>query len=223
MKKIQIGNDFTVSWLLTHLGKAFSPVNKTFEIEVSSAYGTILVSDVFTEGNILTFLVPSSQQVYLGSYDISLTITEEVTGQRWSLKQCNAFALVPCNSEFVNDEIVQLESGIVFPSHGLSAYELAVLNGYPGTYDEWVRMYAGLKPTRISFIGISGEVLHTIEVAAPVEYSSYGSSYAYEPVGDWGDMTESYSEEPIGEWSDTEASVDENVVSTDDTTLISNP
>lgn len=137
MKKIQIGNDFTVSWLLTHLGKAFSLVNKTFEIEVSSAYGAILVSDVFAEGNILTFLVPSSQQVYLGSYDVSLSIIDNTTNQRWSLKQCNAFALVPCNSEFVNDEIVQLESGIVFPSHGLSAYELAVLNGYTGTHEEW--------------------------------------------------------------------------------------
>ena len=81
-----------------------------------------------------------------------------------------------------------------------------------------MKIYAGLQPARISFIGISGNVLHTMDVATPVEYSSYGSSYAYEPVGDWGDMTESYSEEPIGEWSDAETLSDENVESTDETT-----
>lgn len=113
MKRIQIGNDFRVSWTLTQLGEAFSLVGKTYDIEVSSTYGVILVSDVLAEDNILSFGIPASQQVYLGNYDITLKITDEA-GQKWRLKQCDAFALVPCDCGDVV-EVVQLESGIAYP------------------------------------------------------------------------------------------------------------
>lgn len=112
MKRIQIGNDFRVSWTLTQLGEAFNLVGKTYDIEVSSPYGVILVSDVVAEDNVLSFNIPASQQVYLGNYDITLTITNDE--QTWRLKQCDAFALVPCDCGDVV-EIVQLSSGIVYP------------------------------------------------------------------------------------------------------------
>ncbi len=113
MKRIQIGNDFRVSWALTQLGEAFSLVGKTYDIEVSSPYGVIIVNDVVAENNILSFGIPASQQVYLGNYDITLKITNE-EGQTWRLKQCDAFALVPCDcGEIV--EVVQLASGIAYP------------------------------------------------------------------------------------------------------------
>lgn len=141
MKRIQIGNDFRVSWTLSQLGEAFSLVGKTYDIEVSSPYGVILVSNVVAEGNILSFSIPASQQVYLGNYDITLKITDEA-GQTWRLKQCDAFALVPCDcGEIV--EVVQLSSGIVYPSNGLNAYQLAVLNGeYTGDYEGYQKWLA---------------------------------------------------------------------------------
>lgn len=112
MKHIQIGNDFRVSWTLTQLGEAFNLVGKTYDIEVASPYGVILVCDVVAEDNVLSFNIPASQQVYLGNYDITLTITNDE--QTWRLKQCDAFALVPCDCGDVV-EIVQLSSGIVYP------------------------------------------------------------------------------------------------------------
>ena len=112
MKRIQIGNDFRVSWTLTQLGEAFNLVGKTYDIEVASPYGVILVNDVVAEENVLSFNIPASQQVYLGNYDITLTITN--VEQTWRLKQCDAFALVPCDCGDVV-EIVQLSSGIVYP------------------------------------------------------------------------------------------------------------
>ena len=143
MKRIQIGNDFRVSWTLTQLGEAFNLVGKTYDIEVSSPYGVILVSDVVAEENVLSFNIPASQQVYLGNYDITLTITNDE--QTWRLKQCDAFALVPCDCGDVV-EIVQLSSSIVYPSNGLNSYQLAVLNGeYRGDYDgyqRWLARYA---------------------------------------------------------------------------------
>lgn len=117
--------------------------------------------------------------------------------RRYLAENCHAIDVIECVEEATTDDTVSVDVTLRVQfsadgKDGLSAYELAVLNGYPGTYEEWVKMYARLQPTRISFIGVSGNVLHTIEVATPVEYSSYGSSYAYEPVGDWG--------EPVGEW-----------------------
>ena len=143
MKRIQIGNDFRVSWTLTQLGEAFNLVGKTYDIEVASPYGVILVNDVVAEDNVLSFNIPASQQVYLGNYDITLTITNDE--QTWRLKQCDAFALVPCDCGDVV-EIVQLSSSIVYPSNGLNAYQLAVLNGeYTGDYagyQRWLARYA---------------------------------------------------------------------------------
>lgn len=143
MKRIHIGNDFRVRWELTQLGEAFDLVGKTYDIEVSSPYGVIIVTDVVAEGNILSFSIPASQQVYLGSYNITLTITSEA-GQSWRLQQCDAFCLISCECGCDTDvtTVVQLSSGIVYPANGLSAYELAVINGYKGTYEEWVKWYA---------------------------------------------------------------------------------
>lgn len=162
MKRIQIGNDFRVSWTLTQLGEAFNLVGKTYEIEVSSPYGVILVSDVVAEGNVLSFGVPASQQVYLGNYDIMLKITNE-EGQTWRLKQCDAFVLVPCNcGEIV--EVVQLASGIVYPANGLDAYRMAVMNGYEGTREEWIKIYSGLKSANITLYNDTN-IVATIDVA----------------------------------------------------------
>lgn len=128
MKRIQIGNDFRVSWALTQLGEAFNLVGKTYDIEVSNPYGVILVSDVLAEDNILSFGIPASQQVYLGNYDITLKITNE-DGQTWRLKQCDAFALVPCDcGEIV--EVVQLASGIVYPvTHSVTNNNITAYGG----------------------------------------------------------------------------------------------
>ena len=143
MKRIAIGNDFRVSWTLTQLGEAFNVVGKTFDIEVSTAYGVIVVNDVVSEGNVLSFNVPASGQVYTGNYDIRLHITDEQTGQKWRLEQCDAFALVPCGACSDNVEVVQLSSGIVYPSNGLNAYQLAVLNGeYTGDYEGYQKWLA---------------------------------------------------------------------------------
>lgn len=162
MKRIQIGNDFRVIWALTQLGEAFSLVGKTYDIEVSSPYGVILVNDVVAENNILSFGIPASQQVYLGNYDITLKINNE-EGQTWRLKQCDAFALVPCDcGEIV--EVVQLASGIVYPANGLDAYQMAVINGYKGTREEWVKMYAGLKSANITLYN-NLDLVATIDVA----------------------------------------------------------
>ncbi len=141
MKKIEIGNSFRVKWTLKQLGEAFNLVGKSYEIEVSSPYGVIIVNEITAENNVLSFNVPSSQQIYTGIYDVLLKITDDASGNSWNLRQCNAFMLVPCGCCGEVPEIVQLESGITMPANGLNAYELAKAQGkFTGTLDEWLNV-----------------------------------------------------------------------------------
>lgn len=145
MRRIAIGNDFRIEWSLKQLGSDFNIVDKVYEIEVSCPYGIIIVDDVIANGNTLSFRVPASQQIYASVYGIKLKISDENTNNHWALTQCDAFALVPCDcGEIV--EVVQFASGIVYPSNGLNAYQLAVLNGeYTGDYagyQRWLARYA---------------------------------------------------------------------------------
>lgn len=143
MRRIAIGNDFRIEWSLKQLGADFNIVDKVYEIEVSCPYGIIIVDDVIANGNTLSFRVPASQQIYASVYGIKLKISDENTNNHWALTQCDAFALVPCGACSDNVEVVQLSSGIVYPSNGLNAYQLAVLNGeYTGDYEGYQKWLA---------------------------------------------------------------------------------
>lgn len=190
MVNIRINNDVPIRWHIKHNGENAILQGKELELKVCNTFGCTAITDYIINGSELSFVFSGSAQKYLGDYHLTLKIKDG--NNVYTVDACKAFRLVALSCEVEDNAIVEVESNITVPRNGFSAYELAVLNGYPGTYDEWVKMYAGLQPTRISFIGISGNVLHTMDVATPVEYSSYGSSYAYEPVGDWG--------EPVGEW-----------------------
>lgn len=117
MKKIQIGNSFNVQWTFTQLGEAFDFSGKEILLTVSSSYGLIPPSNIEIQGNILHFEIPGSDQVYLGVYDVCVEIKDSETGQQWRVIQCDAFELINCfEPEMV--EIVQLSSGIVYPTNG---------------------------------------------------------------------------------------------------------
>ena len=115
MKRIVIGNDFRVNWTLTQLGNSFNIANKDYTISVSSSYGVIDVTNITAHGNVISFDIPAAQQVYLGSYSITLNIRDGVTGQAWRLSQCDAFTLVPCGDGDVAN-VVELSSNIVYPA-----------------------------------------------------------------------------------------------------------
>lgn len=151
MKKIAIGNDFRISWTLNQLGQAFDLLGKTFTIDIVSSYGKMRINDVQVSGNVVSFNIAAQEQVYTGTYDVLIEVEDNTTGQRWNLRQCNAFSLVPCCECCDVVEVVQLESNIVYPANGLSAYEIAVLNGYAGTYEEWVKWYATPNAMLVTF------------------------------------------------------------------------
>lgn len=117
MRKIQIGNSFNVQWTFTQLGDAFDFSGKEIDVIVSSSYGLINPSNIEIQGNVLHFLIPGSSQFYTGMYDVCVEIKDSETGQQWRVIQCDAFELSNCfEPEMV--EIVQLSSGIVYPTNG---------------------------------------------------------------------------------------------------------
>lgn len=200
MRKISIGNDFRIEWSLKQLGADFNIVDKTYEIEVSCPYGIILVDDIIANGNTLSFRVPAKQQIYAGVYGIKLKISDENTNNHWALTQCNAFALVAC-CDCCDDvvEVVQLESNIVYPANGLNAYQMAVLDGYTGTYDEWMGVLSSITPIDIVVRANMGQGIESQQYTlAKVEYrkSDYGS-YPYSDVGSWDSIAEEIEEQEV--------------------------
>lgn len=189
--KITIGNDFRISWSLSQLGEAFTLEGKTYELVVRSSYGVIDVANVIASGNTLTFTVPASSQIYTGNYDVILSI--DYGDNHYRLCQRDAFELVTCGGEIAG--VVQLNSGIVYPRNGLSAYELAVLDGYTGSYDEWVATYSSIVSLPIT-INYADGTLEVYNFAHIVPRSDEYGSYAYDSVGTWdaGDTTEGEEE-----------------------------
>lgn len=197
MKKIAIGNDFRIEWHLKQLGEDFNVVDKIFDIDVSCPYGAIIVEDVVAEGNTLSFTVPASQQIYAGVYDIKLRITDENTNSHYTLTQCKAFSLSQCCDFSDNVEVVQLNSNIVYPANGINAKIAGVLSN------------ADIADLEIAINGVYDTIKFSIVTIKSPE-PSYGSSYYYESVGDWGegDYMNEWGE-PIGDYIEEEVSNDE--------------
>lgn len=197
MKKIAIGNDFRIAWSLKQLGEDFNVVDKIFDIDVSCPYGAIIVEDVIAEGNTLSFTVPATQQIYAGIYDIKLRITDENTNSHYTLTQCKAFSLSPC-CDFSDDvEVVQLDSNIVYPANGINAKISEILSN------------ADIADLEIAISGVNDTINFSIVTIKSPE-PSYGSSYYYESVGDWGegDYMNEWGE-PIGDYIEEEVNNDE--------------
>lgn len=117
--RIQIGNSFNVQWTFTQLGETFDFSDKDIVLSISCSYGVIQPSNLEVNGNVLQFTIPGENQVYPGRYDVSVLIRDSETRQQWRVTLCDAFELSNC---FVPDmpEIIQLNSGIVYPTSGKS-------------------------------------------------------------------------------------------------------
>lgn len=194
---IRIGNDFTLNISILSSDGELIDITSATDVRIFATLNGVRLSffhprtiTIYPEKITLDFSAINT--THAGDYRIIVRYRINDTNY---LAECAHAFFLTIDSELTNTtaSAIDITCRVQFSANGkdgLSAYELAVNNGYPGTYDEWVKMYAGLRPTRISFIGMSGNILHTIEVATPVEYSTYGSSCACEPVGDWGDATE---------------------------------
>lgn len=154
MKKIRIGNDIAIRATVTRRGEAEDFTAKTLTLSLRSAYE--VVSLPFTvDGNVLTALWKGSEQKRTGVYGVTLA-EDYGDGGRNTVDERGAFALVPCSEQEsgltggqtveTTLDITAAEGGVTadidldvsVPANGLSAYELAVQDGYTGTLEEWL-------------------------------------------------------------------------------------
>lgn len=156
MTRIAIGNDFNVRWSLSQLGQPYNLAGKSITITLKSAYSEQDITDILVSGNVITFMFPAEMQIYIAKYDIILRI--EASSDTWTVKLCDAFELVACGScayitqddcnvttITTDGQTIEFESQIVYPSNGMSAYELAKASGeYTGDYEGYQKWLAGL-------------------------------------------------------------------------------
>jgi len=140
MRKIRIGNDITLRVSVTRQGVDESLDDKELRLLVRSALCT--KSLAFTrDGSLLTALWKGTEQEKTGTYTVTL-IADYGEGNRNTVDQCGAFALVPRSCDdaaaLTGAQTIDLDLDVAVPANGLSAYELARLNGYEGTQEEWL-------------------------------------------------------------------------------------
>ena len=138
MKTIKIGNDLPIAWTVLRCGSPEDFSGKSLKLFLTNRYGRIPVNKFLVTGNVIEFTFPGREQRDLGEYGLLLIENDNAEGM-YSVDISRAFSLVQssdplcrCSSE------VHLASDIALPANGLSAYELAVRNGFEGSVEEWL-------------------------------------------------------------------------------------
>lgn len=146
----RIGNDLQVNWAILTNGEA-TPLDPTnLELMLSCKNSTRTWKPTFTvSGNVISFTFYGREQSVLGDYFVTLVVNPNATGMHTI--DHKAFTLVPhsymeggdhCDNLEVSEDI-NLTGIIMVPIRGLSAYEVAVVNGFTGTEQEWLASLKG--------------------------------------------------------------------------------
>lgn len=143
MKTIRIGNDFTIEWTVTRMGEDSSLEGLDLHLYIDTPRGRMEVDEYLLDGNRFRFLYPGSRQLVAGVYGLTLTVNEGKDNMS-AVDACKVFRLVESGCSACGDAlygegiVVECNSDIIVPANGMSAYEIAVLNGFQGTEAEWV-------------------------------------------------------------------------------------
>lgn len=186
MKKIRIGNDIVLRVEVTRLGQPEDFEGKTLLLTLRSAY-EMKVMPFVRVGNVLTATWLGSQQTKTGTYTV--TLREDCgEGSVFTVDCCDCFALVARSSQedcltgsqtitssadishAVGGDTTDIDLNVGVPSNGLSAYEIAVRNGFEGTESEWLSSLKGEAQVAmvLSFTGyVSGESLMDGKLESP--------------------------------------------------------
>ena len=149
MKYIRKGNDITLTWTITRNGAAEDFAGKEVAVVLLDAASRPCVFSYTIDDNVITGTYLGKDQEALGTYTLLLTENQGLAGMT-TLDMVEAFSLVPHSymedgedDSNINTETVELESETTVPRNGLSAYEVAVAEGYEGTVDEWLASLVG--------------------------------------------------------------------------------
>lgn len=140
MNSIRIGNDINIAWSIYRCGDAEPLTVSALTLYMTCGYRKVQVQDFKVDGNKITFTFRGKDQANTGIYGLTLVGNAGQDGM-FTVDACGAFKLVgsQCAGCLDTDGVeVDLRSDIQAPANGLSAYEIAVLNGFQGTEEEWL-------------------------------------------------------------------------------------
>lgn len=142
MKKIRIGNDIVIKWRITINGEEVNLEGLDLSLYISTTYQPRKAIAFAVAGNEITATFKGSEQKVTGVYRLTLYRNEGENAQS-ILDACDAFELVSCSCLTVDAafggaevELPIADLGVGIP--GLSAYEIACIEGFKGTQAEWI-------------------------------------------------------------------------------------
>lgn len=142
MKKIRIGNDIVIKWRVTINGEEVNLEGLDLSLYISTTYQPRRAIAFTVAGNEITATYKGTAQKVTGVYRLTLYRNEGENSQS-ILDACDAFELVSCSCLTVDAafggaevELPVADLGIGVP--GLSAYEIALSEGFEGTQEEWL-------------------------------------------------------------------------------------
>ena len=169
MKKIRIGKNLQVKWTILTNGKSedLSGRDLTLFLFDPLKYSRQVPFEV--SANVISFTVRGTEQRRSGVYSLSLWENYGGIGQS-VVDCCEAFQLVPVTCQESPDvsplspvELTMPTANIEVAVPGLSAYEVAVKNGFVGTEQEWL---ASLKGEPFTYEDFTPEQLEALQKPA---------------------------------------------------------
>lgn len=144
MAKIRIGKNVGIRWRITTNGEDVPLEGRNLTLFIRHPYMQQKQLDMrVVDGNVVAAVFRGVEQHYVGVY--TLTLYEDYGLDTQNITdRCDAFELVRCSCEELTTgdlsttDIEVLVSDYIAGVEGLSAYEVAVKNGFVGSEAEWL-------------------------------------------------------------------------------------
>ena len=147
MKKIRLNTDFVIEWrsiLINGAPANFNELSPLLFLVVdplgqAHAYKPTIIDD----GHSLSVRIKAADLTVQGVYSLTVYIHHGETGQT-AIDRCEAFALTPSlccppNTPSSLEHVVVMGGDVAVGVKGLSAYEIALKNGFKGSEEEWLQ------------------------------------------------------------------------------------
>lgn len=162
----QIGNDLPVSWRISRIGKSIDLSDVAVSLKMSGTNGTtIIVSDYHINTDTISWIFYARLQTTPATYSFTLTLNEGKEDMH-TITECAVLRLVPVACPADIRHAIILESDIMIPANGMSAYEIAVRNGFQGTEQEWLSSLKGGKGDAFTYKDFTPEQIAGLQKPA---------------------------------------------------------
>jgi hypothetical protein len=151
MKRIRIGNDINIEWSVKRYGQPENFYGRNLTLKMVDPNNREHTMEFTTEGNVIRTTFLGMNQELCGSYALVLVENSMEVGMT-TIDKTVAFILVPHSymesgvdpdGLTTTSDNINIETEIILPADGLSAYEIAVKNGYEGSEQEWLQSLVG--------------------------------------------------------------------------------